>query len=116
MLRRVTRVLITFVVALAVTMPVGVRAMPMPMAPGGMATDQPCQNCPQPDQTGNMNPDKMPACQALTCTGVLAVLPTPTLVPGHIQFRVVYLQIPPVRWAKAVPAPDPFPPKPIALL
>jgi hypothetical protein len=115
MLRRATRVLIAFVVALAVTMRIGVRAMPMTTAPDGTATEQPCQNCPQPDQTGNMNPDKMPACQALTCISVLAVLPTPTLVHGHILFRVVYLQISPARWAEAVPAPDPFPPRPIAL-
>ena len=73
-------VLIAFIVAMATTMPAGVRAMPMPSAGSGMAADQPCQNCPQPNQTGNMNPDKMPACQALACADALAMLPTPALV------------------------------------
>jgi hypothetical protein len=110
------RVLIAFVVALAVTMPVSARAMPMPTAEGGMATGQPCQNCPQPDQTGNMNPDKMPACQALACAGTLAMLPTPALSHWRVQFRVAYPHASPARWADAAPAPAPFPPRPIVLL
>ena len=116
MLRRVTHVLIAFILALAVTMSVGVRAMPMPTAPGGMAGDQPCQNCPQPDPAGTMNPDKMPACQALACTGALAMLPAPMLAHGRVQFRVAYLLAPPTRWADTAPAPDPFPPRAIVLL
>jgi hypothetical protein len=114
MLRRAMRVLIAFVVALAVTMPVGARAMPT--APDGMATDQPCQNCPQRDQTGNMNPDKMPPCEALVCAGALAMLPTPAVSHWRVQFRIAYPLAPPAHWVDATPAPDPFPPRPIVLL
>jgi hypothetical protein len=114
MLRQAARVLISFVVALAVTMPVG--AFGMPMAPNGMVADQPCQNCPQPDQTGNVNPNNMPACQVLACAGALAMLPTLALSHWHVQFRVVYPLAPPAHWADAAPAPNPFPPKPIVLL
>lgn len=116
MLRRVTRVLIALVIALAATMPVGVRAMPMPSAGNGMAADQPCPSCPQRPQSGDMNPDKMPACQILACAGPLAMLPTPLLAHGQAFFRVAYLKAPPAHWTDAGPAPDPFPPRPIALL
>jgi hypothetical protein len=116
MLRRATRVLIAFLVALAVTMPAGARAMPMPAMSDGVAADQPCQKCPQPDQTGNTTPDKMPACQAFVCASALATLPAPALVPGRIQFRIAYALARPARWADTAPAPDPFPPRPIVLL
>jgi hypothetical protein len=59
------RVLIALIVVLATTMPDGVHAMPMLSALDGMAGHQPCPSCPQ--QTGHMNPDKMPACQILAC-------------------------------------------------
>jgi hypothetical protein len=107
--------LIAFIVTVAVTMSAGARAMPMPPALDGMAADQPCQNCPQPDGTGNTNPDKMPACQMLACTVALAMLPAPTLVHRRIQFSVAYVLAPPARWADAAPTPDPFPPRPIVL-
>jgi hypothetical protein len=112
---RVICVLIALVVIVTTT-PIGARAMPMPLTSGGTAMDQPCQNCPQPDQTGNTTPDKMPpACQALACAGVLAMLPMPVLVPERVQFRVVYAPVPPARWTAATSAPDPFPPRPIVL-
>jgi hypothetical protein len=115
--RRVTCVLIALVVALATTVPLGAWAMPMPPASGVMTVGQPCQNCPQPDQTGNIIPDKMPpACQTLACSGVLATLLTPALVPERVQFKVAYAPVPSARWAEAAPAPDPFPPRPIVLL
>ncbi len=116
MFRRVMCGLIAFVVTLA-TLPIGARAMPMPSTSGGMLMDQPCQNCPQPDQTGNTTPDKMPpVCQALACAGMLAMLPEPARVPERVQFRVLYSPVPSARWAAAAPAPDPFPPRPIVLL
>jgi hypothetical protein len=116
MLRRVTRVLIALVIALAATMPVGVHAVPMPSALNGMAADQPCPSCPQHPRTGDTNPDKMPACQILACAGPLATLPSPVLVHEQAFFRVAYATAPPARRTEAGPAPDPFPPKPIVLL
>ena len=116
MLRRVTHVLIAVVIALAATMPAGVRAMPMPSAVNGMAAHQPCPSCPQHPQSGDTNPDKMPACQILACAGSLAMLPTPVLVQEQAFLRVAYLKTPSARWTDARPAPDPFPPRPIVLL
>jgi hypothetical protein len=109
-------VLIAFIVALAATMPAGVRAMPMSPAGSGMGADQPCQNCPQPSQTGNTSPDKMPPCQVFACANVLATLPTPAPIRVRVQFGVAYVQPPSARWSEAAPAPDPFPPRPIVLL
>jgi len=78
--------------------------------------DQPCQNCPQPNQTGNTSPDKMPPCQALVCANALATIATPALIHVRAQFDVAYVQPPSARWTEATPAPDPFPPRPIVLL
>src|SRR6266567_7801932 len=113
---RVIRMVIALVVAFAVTMPVGVGAMPMPTADmNGKTLEQPCQNCPQPDQTGGTTPDKMPACQVFACVGSAVLLPAMAITPGRVPFRVAYLGTPPTRWAEAAPAPDPFPPKSIVL-
>jgi hypothetical protein len=90
--------------------------MPMPSAVNGMATDQPCPSCPQHPQSGDTNPDQMPACQILACAGPLAMLPAPVLVHKQAFLRVAYLKTPPARWTDTRPAPDPFPPKPIVLL
>jgi hypothetical protein len=107
---------IALVVALAVTMPVGVRAMPVAAADmNGKTLDQPCQNRPQPDQTGGTTPDKMPACQVFACVGSAVLLPAMAIVPGRVLFRVTYLGTSPTRWAEAAPAPDPFPPRSIVL-
>jgi hypothetical protein len=114
MLRRAIRVLIALVVVVTGAMPSSVYAMPM--APAGMAADQPCQNCPQPDPTGNTTPDKMPLCQMLVCTGTLATLPAPVFEPVRVTFQIPYFATQPTRWAEASPAPDPFPPRPVGLL
>lgn len=116
MLRRVTHVLIALIIAMAATMPAGVRAMPMPSAVNGMAADQPCPSCPRHPQSGHINPDKMPTCQVLACAGPLAMLPGPVSVREQAFSRVSYLKAPPARWTDAGPAPDPFPPRPIVLL
>lgn len=117
MLRRVTHVLIAFVVALAMTMPAGVSAMPMPAGTMGKAVDQPCQKCPQPHPGGSTNPDKMSACQALGCISTPAVLPSPILTLGRVLLlRAAHVRPPAVRWSGADPAPDPFPPRPFVLL
>jgi hypothetical protein len=63
-----------------------------------------------------MNPDKMPACQILACAGPLAMLPTPVVAHGPDLFPVAYVAAAAARWTDARPAPDPFPPKPIALV
>ena len=107
--------LIAFIVALAAAMPAGVRAMPMLPAGSGMG-DQPCQNCPQPNPTGNTSPDKMAPCQAFACTNVLATLPTATPIRARVRFGVAYVQPPSARWTETTPAPDPFPPRPVVLL
>jgi hypothetical protein len=105
------------VVALAATMPLGVRAMSMPAADmnGNNTIQQPCQNCPQPDQTGNTTLDKMP-CQVFLCVGSAVLLPASVIAHSRVLFQVKYLGNPPAHWAEAAPAPDPFPPKPIVLL
>jgi hypothetical protein len=116
MLRRVTHVLIALIIAMAATMPAGVRAMPMPSAANGMAADQLCPSCPQHPQSGHMNPNKMPACQVLVCAGSLAMLPGSVSVHEQAFLRLAYEKMPPARWTDAGPAPDPFPPRLIVLL
>ena len=116
MLRRFAHVLIALVVAMATTVPLDLRAMPMPADMAGKTLHQPCQNCPQPHQTGSTNPDKMPACLALACAGAVATLPTPVLLPGRVLLSAAYLMIVPVRWTGTRPTPDPLPPRPLALV
>jgi hypothetical protein len=115
MLRRLSQVLLAFIVALAMVLPVSVRAMPMPAGMSGTAIQQHCTNCPRPARTGT-NPDKMMACQVLACTAAVATLPSPALLPGRVLLRAAYLMASPVRWTAAARAPDPFPPRPIALV
>ncbi|HYM41712.1 MAG TPA: hypothetical protein VET46_02995 [Steroidobacteraceae bacterium] len=117
MAQSVARMLLALIVALAVAMPVSVRAMPMTMSGSnmaGMAGDQPCQNCPE-QQHGNTAPDKMPGCPALACITAPAVLPIPALLQERIAVRADHVWPPDARLAGADPAPDPFPPRPIVL-
>lgn len=118
MAKSIARVLLVFIVALAVAVPVSVRAMPMAMSGdhmAGMAGDQPCQNCPDQHQSGSSAPDKMTVCPALACISAAAVLPIPAALPGRIALRADYIWPPTARLAGADPAPDPFPPRPIVL-
>ena len=117
MAKSVARAILVLIVALAVAMPVSVRAMPMAMSGdhmAGMAGDQPCQNCPDQNQSsGGTAPDKMPACPGLACISAPAVLPMPAALPGRIGLAADYVWPPAARLAGADPAPDPFPPRPI---
>jgi hypothetical protein len=116
MANSIARTLLALIVALAVAMPVSVRAMPMAMSGddmAGMAGDQPCQKCPE-HQSGSMTPGKMPACP-LACVTAPAVLPIPALLPARIALRADYTWPPAALLAGADPAPDPFPPRPIVL-
>lgn len=115
MLRRLPQVLLAFIFVLAATLPVSVRAMPMPARMNGMAIQQHCPSCPHPART-NTSPDKMPACQGLACAGAVATLPSPALLPGRVLLGAAYLTVSPVRWTTAARAPDPFPPRSIALI
>ena len=118
MAKSVARMLLAFIVAFAVAMPVSVRAMPMTMSGGnmaGMGGDQPCQKCPEQQQSGSTAPAKMPACPALACIAAPAVLPMPAQLPDRVAFRANYVWPPATRLAGAHPAPDPFPPRPIVL-
>lgn len=118
MAKSVARMLLVFIIALAVAMPASARALPMAMSGdnmAGMAGDQPCQNCPDQHQSGTTAPDKMPACPILACISAPAVLPAPAIVPGRIALRADYVWPPAARLAGADPAPDPFPPRPIVL-
>lgn len=117
MAKSVARMLLALIVAFAVATPASLRAMPMVMSAdnmAGMAGDQPCQNCPQP-QHGNTVPDKMPACPALACISAPAVLPMPALVQERVAVRADHVWSLDARLAGADPAPDPFPPRPIVL-
>lgn len=116
MLRRATRVLIAFIVALGLAVPASARAMPMPGDMMGQAVDQPCQHCPQSSQSGSTTPGKMPACQPLGCISAPAVLPSPVLLPGRVLVGAAYVSPEAIRLAGAERAPDPFPPRPIVLL
>ena len=118
MAKSIARALLVLIVALAVAMPIDVRAMPMAMSGdhmAGMAGDQPCQNCPDQHQSGSTAPEKMPVCPALACISAPAVLPVPAALPGRIALRADYVWPPVARLAGADPAPDPFPPRPIVL-
>lgn len=112
MLRLLAHVLLTLVVAL-VAMPVSARTMQMSPGMAGMPTEQFCPSCPH-EPSGSTNPAKMPACQMSTCACTVAMLPLPTLLPGRTVLRATHLSPPPVHWADAANAPDPFPPKPTA--
>ena len=114
MRKRLTRVLLAFVVALAAAIPVGARAMPMPSDAVGTALLQHCLGCPQHPGTGS-NPDKMPACQILACADAVATLPAPVLLAKRVPLRAAYSAAPPMRWTGSAPAPDPTPPRPIVL-
>lgn len=115
MQRQALRVLIALAVFLAATLPVGARAMLMPAGMSGAAVQQHCQSCPQPPMT-RAHSGKMPACQVLACADAVATLPAPTLLPGRILLRAAYMMVPLSRWTDTRPAPDPFPPRPIALV
>lgn len=117
MLRRATRALIAFLVALGLTMPAGVRAMPMSGDMMGHAFDQPCQDCPQHHQNGGSTTlDKMLGCQALACVSASAVLPSSVLLPARALFGTAYVSPEATPLAGAEPVPNPFPPRPIVLL
>jgi hypothetical protein len=117
MLRRAFRVLIAFIVTLGLAMPGIGRAMSMSgttMSMGMAKTfDQPCQHCPRPNSPIS---DKAPACQALSCVGVPAMLPGPMLLPSRVLLGTAYVSAAPAPLAGAEQAPDPFPPRPIVLL
>jgi hypothetical protein len=117
MAESVARVLLALIVALAVAMPVSVRAVPMPMSGDNMSgmAGEPCQKCPERQQSDRTAPDKMPGCLALACLAAPAVLPVPTLPPRRIALRADYVFPSVARLAGADPAPDPFPPRPIVL-
>jgi hypothetical protein len=113
----VARALLALIFALAVAIPVSVRAMPISMSGdhmSGMAGD-PCQNCPL-QQHGNAAPDKMPVCPVLACVTASAVLPVTAQLPSRVVLRADYVWPPTARLAGADPAPDPFPPRPIVLV
>jgi hypothetical protein len=118
MAQSVARLLLVLVVALAVAMPVSVRAMPITMAGDnmtGMAADQPCENCPEQHKSGNSAADKMPGCPAVACISTPAVLPILALLHERVAVRADHVWPLDARLAGADPAPDPFPPRPIVL-
>lgn len=107
--------LIAFMVALAATMPVSARAMPMATSTTGTMLQQHCPSCLQHPQASNTQPDKMLACLDLTCAGSAVVQPRRALMPGHVFRRIAYVKAPIAGWTEATPTPDPFPPRPIVL-
>lgn len=114
MLRRLAHVLIAFIVALAATMPIGARAMTMPAAIAGAAVHQ-CPSCPDHSRIAPAS-DKMPACPLVACASAVAVLPALALLPERVALRTTYLPAISIRPAGALRAPDPFPPRSIALV
>lgn len=115
MVRQLTHMLIALIVALATVLPINVHAMPMSPGMSGMGIQQNCPNCPHRAPTGT-NSEKMPACQVLACAGPIAALPSTVLLPGRVLLRATYLTVTSIRWTTAPRAPDPFPPRPIALV
>jgi hypothetical protein len=114
MQRRLTHVLIAFLVAAIATLPVSVRAMPMPAGMTGTTFQQPCPNCPHVARDG-ADSGKMPGCHGLACACPAATLPSPARLPARALLRAAYLLVSPVRWEAAARAPDPYPPRAIAL-
>jgi hypothetical protein len=115
MLMRLTHLLLALVVALATSMSVSARAMPMAANMTGMTVERHCPNCPHERRSGT-NPDQMPACQVLACAGAVAILTAPALPPVRVLLRTAYPVALSVHWAAAPLAPDPFPPRPIVLV
>lgn len=115
MLRRLTQVLIVFMVAFAATMPISVRAMPMVASMTGPALQQGCQGCLQ-HQPRSAQPDGMLACPMLGCAGSFIAQPSVALVPTPTSRRIAGVKVPVIGWAEAALIPDPFPPRPIVLL
>lgn len=119
-MRRLTSVLAAFLLALAAMLPGAGQAMPtaagmMAAGIGGTAMLRPCTTCPShagvdPVQHGTA------ACPILACTGTLAVLTPPALLPAPILPKIAYSGPRPAQWRTASPAPDPLPPRAIALL
>ena len=114
MLRRLAPVLLAVLFALVATLPLGGRAMSLAAGTAGTAMHQHCASC--PSSRSDTAPDKMPACQVLACAGAVAVLPTAAWLPGRILLGTVHPQPLARQWIGALPAPDPFPPSPIALV
>jgi hypothetical protein len=112
MVWRIAHILIAVVVVLATVMPV--RAPAMPMASSGNPPSR-CANCP-PSDRGSAHPGKMTGCQILVCVGAVATVPSPAPLPTRTVLPAAYTAARPLRWAVLTRAPDPFPPKPIALV
>lgn len=118
-MRRFARFLVAFLFAVAV-LPAGARAMPMrmgPMAAGvaGAAMLQDCQNCPHAPSPGTAS-GKMLPCLTVACAGTVAMLPMPVLLPVRIALGTSFTPAPQVPLTEASRAPDPLPPRPIALI
>ena len=115
MLRRLRFVLIALAVALAATLPSGLRAMPMPALAAGSAIQPPCAGCTNGAPAGPGH-HGMPACPVFACVGATAVLPARTALPGYSTLSTAYAMERYVRWRSALPNPDPIPPRPVALV
>ncbi|MDA8252083.1 MAG: hypothetical protein M0Z28_23365 [Rhodospirillales bacterium] len=115
-MRRFAPFLVAFLFAVAM-LPAGARAMPMRMGPmaAGAVMHQDCQGCPLTPSPGT-DSGKMLPCPILACAGAGAVLPMPVLLPVRIALTTRFAPAPELRWAGAPRAPDPFPPRPVALV
>jgi hypothetical protein len=91
---RLTHVLVAMIFALAVMLPGGVAAVPMPADMNGMGVQQQCPACPEPVRSGT-SPDMMALRQLLDCTGAVAALPGAVLLHGRVLLRSAYLVAPP---------------------
>lgn len=115
MIRRLAQVVLVLIVALAATLPVATRAMAMPAVSNGTSIHRHCSSCPHRGQT-DASPDKATSCQLMACAAAVAPLPSVAMLPESVWLRSAYLAAPPVRWASGARVPDPFPPRPIALV
>ncbi len=118
-MRRFAPFLVAFLFALAM-LPAVTRAMPMRMGSivagiAGAAMHQDCQGCPHARSPGTAS-GKMLPCPILACAGAVAVLPAPVLLPVRIALPTRFARAPQLHWAGAPRAPDPFPPRPVALV
>ena len=118
-MRRLAPVLVAFLFALAAMLPGAGRAMPMQMGPiaagmAGAGLYQGCAGCPHAPRTGTA-PHWMQACQIMACAGAVAVLPAPAWLSGRVLTGTAHPRLSAHDWTGAQPAPDPFPPRSIAL-
>ncbi len=94
----------------------GAHGMPMTVGDAGAAMHQDCRACLPVPSPGTTSGGKTLPCPTLACPGAAAMLVTPVWLPLRTVLWTGFASAAEIEWAAAPRAPDPFPPRPIALL